>query len=437
MAEARVTPHDLDAERAVLGAVLVNGDRLLDIGDKLVPGDFFREPHQRIYAAMREMAAEGIAIDPLTLTDRLRQRGDLDTVGGPVYLSGLLDGVPRSTNIESYARIVKEKATTAGLMREGYRLIAAAQDDELGALEQLDLAQRALMRLSEQATPGDFLDAETMVREGTAMIETLLNAKQRTTGLATGYPAFDEMTRGLHPGTLVLVAARPSMGKSAWALNVAHHIAAQGQTVGFFSLEMSWHELFLRWVASVGDIDGHRLQSGYVHQDDYRRISDAFEVMGQSRLFVDDTSTVGVLDIRGKARRLQAKHGLGLIVVDYLQLMQVPRSENRNVAIAEVSRALKLLARELHVPVMALSQLSRDLEKRGGDKKPMLSDLRDSGSLEQDADLVVFIHRPEVYAPTAENEGAAELIVAKQRNGPTGIVHLRWNKASTRFESAA
>jgi replicative DNA helicase len=341
----------------------------------------------------------------------------------------------RSFNLEAAADIVRDRADRRRLIHAASKIA----DDAYGSTEDakviLERAEKQIFDLAHQQVRGDFVSAEQLVTDGMPAIEQLMDTKKGVTGVATGFLDLDLLTRGLQPGALVLLAARPSMGKTSFALNVAHYAATHGTTVGLFSLEMSKEELLMRLVSSVGRIDGHRLQSGYVNQSDYDRISDAFTTVAHSRLFVDDSPGVGVLDMRGKARRLKARAGLDLVIVDYLQLMQLDRAENRNVAVAEASRALKLMARELEVPVVALSQLSRATEQRGGDKKPMLSDLRDSGALEQDADVVLFIHRPEFYHQTPENEGLAEVMIAKQRNGPTGVVKLRWSKAETRFDN--
>lgn len=426
------TPHSLEAEKAVLGAILVDGDRFLDVADRLTSADFFRDAHGRIFTAMRELATAGVQLDGLTLRERLKQRGDLDAIGGPAYLYSLTDGVPRASNLEAYAQIVSDRATTARLAKAARRILAESEAAEEDAQELLDRAERAIFAVSDKSIRGDFIDATQLVTEGMQAVEKLMETKHGTTGVATGFEELDQMTRGLQPGSFVILAARPSMGKSAFALNLAYHAATHGHGVAFFSLEMSRQELFMRLVSSVGRLDGHRLQSGYINQSDYTRMNGAFAEIGQSGLFVDDSGTVGVLDLRGKARRLKTKHGLGLVIVDYLQLMQLGKAENRNLAVADASRALKLLARELNIPVIALSQLSRETEKRG-EKKPMLSDLRDSGALEQDADLVMFIHRPEVYAKTDQNEGIAEIVIAKHRNGPIGTVTLQWDKTTTRF----
>lgn len=435
MAEA-VTPHSLEAEKAVLGAILVNSDLFLDVADRLSSADFFRLEHGRIFTVMRQLAMAGTQIDYLTVQEQLKQQGHLESVGGPVYLVGLQDGMPRSTNIEAYAAIVKDRADRARLIAAARKILTETESASDEARVLVERAERIIFAVSQQETRGDFVTAPELVSEGLPHIERLLETKKGVTGIPTGFQDFDDMTRGLQPGTLVLVAARPSMGKSAFALNLAYHAASHGRVVGFSSLEMSKQELFMRLVASVGRIDGHRLQSGYVQQTDYGRLSDAYSRIADTSLHVDDSAAVGILDIRGKARRLKARHGLDLLVIDYLQLMQLDKSENRNLAIADVSRALKLLAREMGIPVVALSQLSRETERRS-DKRPMMSDLRDSGALEQDADVIVFIHRPEVYQETADNAGLAEIVIAKQRNGPTGTIQLRWSKESTRFDNWA
>ncbi len=436
MTEA-VSPHSLEAERAVLGAILLNGDRFLDVAGRLESGDFFRLEHGRVFTAMHSLAKDGATIDPVTLSEHLKTRGLLEGVGGPSYLAQLLDGAhgSRSSHVDAYALIVKDRSSLRKLIKAANKILedTAAASDDARAL--IDRAERLIFAVAQNDTRGDFIGVEQLLAEGIPAIEKLLETKKGVTGVETGFLDFDTMTRGLQPGTLTLVAARPSMGKSAFALNLAYHAASHGRSVGFFSLEMSRQELFMRLVSSVASIDGHKLQSGWVNQSDYSRMGEAFSAIGGTSLFVDDSAVVGVLDVRGKARRQKAKHGLDLVVLDYLQLMQIDKAENRNLAIADVSRSLKLLARELDVPVVALSQLSRTVESRGGDKKPMMSDLRDSGALEQDADLIVFIHRPEVYQETPDNAGVAEIIISKQRNGPTGTVKLRWCKESTRFDN--
>jgi replicative DNA helicase len=432
-----VTPHSLAAEKSVLGSILVQADRILEVADLLQPAHFFRVEHQRLYAVMLEMARANQHIDCVTVSERLRASRRLDEIGGPAYLAALTDGMPRGFDLQAHARIIRDRAAKARLCAAANKILNEIDSSELDAAGLVDHAERLIFSVAEDDSQGDFVDAQQLLSEGTAAIETLHDRRSGVTGVGTGFPDFDLMTRGFQPGTLVLVAARPSMGKTSFVTNVAYHAATHGHTVGLFSLEMSRQELFMRMVSAVGRIDSHRLQSGLLHQAEYGRMTDAFVRIGDSNLYVDDSAVVGIFDVRGKARRLKARHGLSLLIIDYLQLMKLPKAENRNLAVAEVSRALKLVARELNVPVVALSQLSRETEKRGGDKRPLLSDLRDSGALEQDADLVVFIHRPEVYqeTPTPETAGVAKIIIAKHRNGPTGEIKLQWCRESTRFEN--
>lgn len=431
-----LSAHTLEAERAVLGAVLAAPERLDDVLDVLVPSDFFREAHRALYGALLELAGAGRTIDLVLVLEHLRRAGTLEAVGGARYLSELMDGVPRSTNVAAYAGHVRDAADIRRLEAAGTKITALArtvcEDD---AKTRIDQAERIVFDLSQRRGRSDFLDGAELARRGYAVVEKLLDTKRHVTGVPSGYPDFDALTRGLQPGTLTLIAARPSMGKTSFALNLAYHAAIEGHHTAFFSLEMGWEELFIRLVASTAQMDSQRLQGGFVNQAEFASLSDAIGAIAESAIHVDDNPHVGLMDVRGKARRLKAKHGLGLVVVDYLQLMAVPKAESRNVAVADVSRGLKLVARELGVPIVVLSQLSRDSEKRGGEKKPQLSDLRDSGALEQDADLVVFIHRPEVYDPKPEHAGVAELIIGKQRNGPTGTVKLAWIREQTRFAS--
>lgn len=429
-----VTPHSIDAERAVLGALMVDGSRLLDIAETLRVEDFFRAAHQQIYAVMHDLFQRGDAIDPLTVAARLDRLGQLEACDGPAYLTALTDGMPASANIEAYARIVRDHADRARLMKAAHKILADVKNSDADAREQIERAERLIFSVAQHRTGRDFIDAAALVADGIPAIDTLLERKTSLVGVPSGFVDLDAMTRGWQPGSLIFIAARPSIGKTAFAINAAYHAATHGVPVAFFSLEMSRLELFMRLVASVGRIDGHRLQSGYLNQTDYRTMSNAFVQIGESLLSICDEPNLGALEMRGKLRRLKARQALGLVVLDYLQLMQTGRAENRNLAIADISRSLKLMAREFNVPVVVLSQLSREVEKRA-EKLPMLSDLRDSGALEQDADVVLFIHRPEVYKPKPDNAGLAEIVIAKQRNGPTGVVRLYWSKSETRFEN--
>lgn len=435
MAEPQVSPHLLEAERAVLGAVLIDPARLHDVIDALEPSDFFRQGHRHVFEAALDLSRSGVVIDSLTIRDRLRERGHLDAAGGPAYVAGLMDGVPRSTNVTAYAAIVRGQALLRSLIATAQRILVDSHEADADARDVLDKAERQLLAITQRTIRGDFIDAAELVRQGAPVMQQVLDGKTNVSGIPSGFLDFDSLTRGFQRGSLTLLAGRPSMGKTAFALNAAYHAAAHGHIVGLFSLEMSRQELFMRLCASVARVDSHRLQSGYLSMTDFQSISDSWSEIAQTGLCVDDSAGVSMLDVQGKARRLQAKRGLDLVVIDYLQLMQLPKAENRNLAVADVSRALKLFARELNVPVVALSQLSRGVEARG-DKKPMLSDLRDSGALEQDADLVVFLHRPEVYTPNAPGvHGLAEVIIAKHRNGPIGTVRLQWIKETTTFEN--
>jgi replicative DNA helicase len=430
----RVTPHSLEAERALLGAILVDPERVFDVADSLSPRDFYRTAHAIVFATFRALAEKHLPLEVLTVLERLKALGQLEEVGGPAYITGLTDGVPRGSDVGVYAQIVRDKADLRRLLDAATTITQETYEHEHEPRVAIDRAEQLIFEVSQQNVRGDFIDPAQLVREGFESVQRLAERRDGVTGVPTGFLDLDDMTRGFQRGRLNLIAARPSMGKTAFALNVAYHAASNGHRVGFFSLEMSREELFMRLLASIGRLDGHRLQSGYLSQTDYGRISAAMGEIEASGFHVDDSPTLGMLDVRGKARRLKSKHGLSLLVIDYLQLMQMPKAENRNLAVADISRGLKLLARELDLPVVALSQLSRDTERRG-DKRPMLSDLRDSGALEQDADVVLFIHRPEVYGQTPDNAGLAEIIIAKQRNGPTGQINLRWSKESTRFDN--
>jgi replicative DNA helicase len=380
------------------------------------------------------------AIDFITLKEELQRGGDLDAVGGPAYVASLADGVPRATNVEYYARIVKEKATLRNLIFAANKILTNAYEADQEAEAILDEAETAIFAVAEDRLRGGFVAMRDLVKESFPKIEKLFEQKRLVTGVPTGFADLDEMTRGLQGGDLIIVAARPSMGKTSLVLNIAQHVAVQPELVAaFFSLEMSKESLFLRLLTSEAQIDSHRLMTGAIGQKDYGRLSHALESLSAMKLYIDDTPNVGVLEMRAKSRRLQAEHGLHLIVIDYIQLMSGRgRFENRTLELAAISRSLKGLAKELNVPIVVLSQLSRAPEARS-DHRPQLSDLRESGALEQDADLVVLIYREDAYNrdPNNENAGIAELIIAKQRNGPTGVVKLAFLKEQTRFANLA
>ena len=432
--EERPLPHNLEAERCVLGAILIHNDTFNVAAELVDAGDFYRHAHQRVFDTMVGLSERRQAIDFVTVKDELGRAGALDDVGGPAYIAALADGVPRSTNVEYYARIVKEKATLRSLIHSANRIATTAYRAEQDADTVLDEAEREIFSIAEDRVHEGFVPLSALVDDGIAAIEQLQAHKGLVTGIPTGFEDIDKLTAGLQPADLIIVAARPSMGKTAFVLNVAQHVGTKtGKTVGFFSLEMAKEQLFLRMLTTEAQIDAHRLRTGLLNEADYARISPAMERLSDARVHIDDTAGIGVLEMRAKSRRLQAEHGLDLVIVDYIQLMQGRgRFENRTQELASISRALKGLAKELGVPVVALSQLSRAPESRA-DRRPQLSDLRESGALEQDADVVMFIFREEMYDEKPENEGVAEIIIGKQRNGPTGTVRLAFLKQQTRF----
>ena len=437
----RTLPHNLDAEKSVLGAILINNEAFNHAAELIDARDFFRDAHRRIFDRMVTLSERGDAIDFVTLKEELGRAGELEEVGGPAYITSLADGVPKSANIEYYARIVKEKSTLRSLIHSANRIIADAYEAEQEPDLLLDEAERAIFAIAEDRIRAGFVPLRDLVQGSFATIERLQQHKGMVTGVPTGFIDLDEMTSGLQPSDLVLVAARPSMGKTSFVLNIAQHIGTQtDMTVGFFSLEMSKEQLFMRLLTSEARIDAHRFRSGFLSEKDYGRLSQALGTLAEARVFIDDTASLGVLEMRAKARRLKAEHGLHLLVVDYIQLMQGRgRFESRQQELASISRSLKGLAKELNVPIVALSQLSRAPETRS-DHRPQLSDLRESGALEQDADVVMFIYREDQYRdsegqPNQDAQGVAEIIVGKQRNGPTGSLKLAFIQEHTRFEN--
>jgi replicative DNA helicase len=436
----RTLPHNLEAERSVLGAILVHNDAFNTAAQVIDGRDFYRDAHRRIFDRMVALSERGEAIDFITLKEELSRGGELEEVGGPAYVASLVDGVPRATNVEYYARIVKEKATLRSLIYAANKILTNAYEADQESDLILDEAESSIFAVADDRLKAGFVPMRDLVKDSFPKIEQLFEHKRLVTGVPTGFVDLDEMTRGLQPGDLVIVAARPSMGKTSLVLNIAQHVAVQADyTVGFFSLEMSKESLFIRLLTAEAQIDSHRLMSGHIADRDYSRISHALERLSSMRLFIDDTANIGVLEMRAKSRRLQAEHGLSLIVVDYIQLMSARgRYENRTLELASISRSLKGLAKELNVPIVVLSQLSRAPESRS-DHRPQLSDLRESGALEQDADVVVLIYRDDAYNrdPNNPDAGTAELILAKQRNGPTGVVRLAFLREQTRFANLA
>jgi replicative DNA helicase len=444
----RGLPASVDAERSILGAILLDNFAYNQAAEALRPDDFSLDSHRRIYSRMVELSETSRPIDLITLTEELGRHKEVEAVGGVAYITSLTDGVPRRPNIEHYVRIVKDKAMLRGLIHAANGAIARALEQSETADEVLDAAETSIFRLSDDRLGRGFMGVNEIVHEsfGPKGIDALYERGQRITGLATHYEDLDGITSGLQASDLVILAARPGMGKTAFALNIAENAAVEdGKVVGVFSLEMSREALLLRLLCSQARVDSHKLRQGFLGREDCEKITAASATLGGSQLYIDDTPALSLHEMRAKARRLQqSQQHLDLIVVDYLQLMAAApvgggrRYENRTQEVSAISRGLKALAKELRVPVLALSQLSRAPESRGGDHRPQLSDLRESGSIEQDADVVMFIFREEVYnRDNPDLEGLAELIIAKQRNGPTGKIDLAFLKRFTRFESRA
>jgi replicative DNA helicase len=438
-------PSSIQTEVTVLGAMLLDAVAITDATAKLRPEDFALDSHQRIYRVMVDLMALGHAVDLITVMDALTKRRELDAIGGPAYLAFLTEGIPRNPNIESYVRIVKDKSLLRQLLSIFNEGMVAASDQTEDATKVLNDVEVRLAEVADSAIQRGFSNIPEIVASSFGSIDALYEQGREVTGVATHYIEFDKMTSGLQNSELIIIAARPSMGKTAWAINIAQNCAVKdGKVVAVFSLEMSKESLLRRMLASEAMVGSRKLQTGFIPREDKGKLIAALDRLMNSKMFIDDTPGITLAEMRAKARRLrQQENGkLDLIVIDYLQLMtgssgsSQKKFENRTQEVSAISRGLKALAKELGVPVVALSQLSRGSEQRTGDKKPLLSDLRESGSIEQDADVVAFIHREEYYDRDNEDlKGKAEIIIAKQRNGPTGSVHLAYLSDFTRFEN--
>jgi replicative DNA helicase len=439
---AHSLPANVEAERSILGAILLDNFSYNQAAEHLRAEDFSLDSHRRIYSRMVDLAESSRPIDMITLIEELDRHKELQAIGDVAYVSGLVDGVPDRPSIEHYIKIVRDKALLRGLIHAANSAIARASDQSDLAEDVLNDTEAAIFALSEKRIGRGFMGITEIVKESFGSVDALLQRGQRITGLATHYNDLDEMTSGLQKSDLIILAARPSMGKTAFVMNIAENAAIEdGKTVGMFSLEMSREALLLRMLCSCARVDSHKMRTGSLWREDMDKVVHAMEQLAHAPIFIDDTPGITLSEMRAKARRLQQSQGkLDLVIVDYLQLMSGggKRFENRTQEVSAISRGLKALAKELRVPVIALSQLSRAPESRGGDHRPQLADLRESGSIEQDADVVAFIFREEVYKPDEpELEGIAEIIIAKQRNGPTGRVKMAFLKNSTRFESLA
>jgi replicative DNA helicase len=439
-------PSSIHTEVAILGAMLLDGVAISDATAKLRSEDFSLDSHQRIYRCLIDLMAVGHAVDLTTARAELERRRELDSIGGPAYLSYLTEGIPRNLSIESYVRIVKDKSLLRQLMGIFHEGVTRASDQSEDALEVLNAVESQLSEVADSAIQRGLAGIGEIVAESFGSIEKLYEQGREITGLATHYTEFDRMTSGLQDSELIIIAARPSMGKTAWAINIAQNAAVRdGKVVAVYSLEMSKESLLRRLLASEALVNSRKIQTGFLPREDKGKLLSALERLMESKLFIDDTPGITLAEMRAKCRRLKQQEGkLDLILIDYLQLMTGVNNtgkksfENRTQEVASISRGLKALAKEMRVPVVALSQLSRGSEQRTGDKKPLLSDLRESGSIEQDADVVCFIHREEYYDRENEDvKGKAEIIIAKQRNGPTGSIQLAYLADYTRFENLA
>ena len=434
----RIPPHNLDAEQSVLGAMLESKEAIANVIEIIKGDDFYKPAHTEIYEAIMSLYSQGEPVDAITIADELARRGTLDNIGGKPYIHGLLEAYPTASSAGHYARIVEEHALLRALIQAGGSVqeIGFSMPEDVG--EAIDEAEELVYNIGDKRLKDDYHPIRELLVKAMEDVETLYERGEHLTGLAAGFPDLDEMTSGFQSSNLVIVAARPSMGKSSllndFALNAA---TRQQQPVVIFSLEMSKEELVQRFLASEAKVDSQRLRKGSLQEQDWSRLSAALGRLAEAPIYIDDSANISMMEMRAKCRRLKSRHGLGLVIVDYLQLMQSPRkSENRQQEVSEISRNLKILARELGVPVICASQLNRGVEVRS-DKRPLLGDLRESGAIEQDADIVMFIYRDEVYNPDSEAKGEAELIVAKHRNGPTGTVRLAFMNQYTKFASIA
>jgi replicative DNA helicase len=431
----KLPPYNLEAEQAVLGAILLDNTAIHKSLEIFDPDDFYRKSHHKIFNAMLELMDRGDAVDLLLLRDELERRRELDEVGGPAYLAALVDQVPTAANIEFHAKVVHEKAIARNLLNASIEIATRCYDDSEDVNDILGDAEQKIFSIAEGKIKQGFTALDEIVKKGYEHIEELAERKSLVTGVPTGFLELDYMTSGLQSSDLIIVAARPAMGKTSLCLNMAQHIGVREQSpTAIFSLEMSKEQLGIRLLCAESRLNSHNVRIGKLYDEDWERLAHASEVLSKAPIYIDDTPALSILDMRAKAKRLKLEKDLRIIIVDYLQLMQSRfRHENRQQEITEISRSLKALAKELDVPVIALSQLSRAVEQRT-DKRPQLSDLRESGAIEQDADVVMFIYRPEVYGIDGA-EGLAEIIIGKQRNGPVGSVQLAFIKEYTRFEN--
>ncbi|HVC29130.1 MAG TPA: replicative DNA helicase [Gammaproteobacteria bacterium] len=437
----RIPPHSVEAEQAVLGSLMLDNATWEQVADRIREDDFYRQDHRLIFRAISELTDGNSPFDAVTLSEWLLSRNQLEAAGGLAYLATLARDTPTAANVRAYADIVRERSVLRQLIRVGGELAEAAYRPEgRGTEELIDYAERQVFDIAERGgrLQRSFVKITELLSVAVDRLDLLMHANNPVTGLPTGLDKFDRMTAGLQPGDLIIIAGRPSMGKTAFAINIAEYCSCRPENpipTAIFSMEMSGEQLAMRLISSLGRIDQQKVRTGQLDQTDWQRVSSAIAIMSKAPMFIDDTGALTPTELRARARRLKREHNLGLMVVDYLQLMSVPGTrENRATEISEICRSLKALAKELKIPVIALSQLNRSLEQRP-DKRPIMSDLRESGSIEQDADLIAFIYRDEVYDKDSPNKGMAEIIIGKQRNGPIGTVQATFLGAYTRFEN--
>jgi len=442
MESLKVPPHSIQAEQSVLGGLMLDNERWDTVADKVAPVDFYRKDHRMIFAAIQDLADKQVPFDVVTISEVLKKLNELDDAGGLAYLSVLAKETPSAANIVAYANIVRDRSVLRQLIHIGSDISESGFNPEaLSTSDLLEKAEKSVFEIAEQRQKGQagFTPIKELLGTAVEKIETLFEQEGNITGESTGFTDLDEMTSGLQPGDLVIVAGRPSMGKTTIAMNMAENVAiTSGKPVAVFSMEMPGDSLAMRMMSSLGRIDQNKVRTGKLDDDEWPRLTSAINLLAETKLFIDDSPGLTPNEVRARARRLTRDNGqLGLIVLDYLQLMQSPASgESRVAQISDISRGLKTMAKELNVPVMALSQLNRNLEQRPN-KRPVMSDLRESGSIEQDADVIMFVYRDEVYNEDSPDKGLAELIIGKQRNGPIGTVRLTFLGKYTRFENCA
>lgn len=433
----KLPPQHIEAEQSILGGILIENEAINRVMEILDADDFYRDAHRRIFNALINLSERDEPADLITLTNELRKIDQLDSIGGASYLASLIDSVPTAANIEYYARIVKEKAILRKLIQTSTEIITQSYEDRGDVEGFLDEAERSIFEISEKRVRPSFYPIREIVKQSFTTIEKLFKKKEAVTGVPSGFKELDRMTAGFQPSDLIIIAGRPSMGKTAFCLDVAEYAAIGNKIpVAIFSLEMSKEQLVIRMLCSQANVEGTRLRTGYLNESDWPKLTIAAGNLSDAPIYIDDTAALSALELRAKARRLKSEHGLGMVIVDYLQLMKGrARVESRQQEISEISRSLKALAKELNIPVIAVSQLSRKTEERTGNK-PQLSDLRESGAIEQDADLILFIYRDEVYNRSEDNpnRGKAEVIIGKQRNGPIGKIDLAFLDKFTTFK---